>query len=44
LNQVKPNITPDMNNFEDLLVYCEYPIFCCGYQQALPPIFEVIAQ
>lgn len=40
LNQVETNAAADMNNLEDLLTHCEYPIFCCGYRQTLPPIFE----
>ncbi len=44
LNQLETNTTADMNNLEDLLTHCQYPIFCCGYQQTLPPIFEGISQ
>jgi dethiobiotin synthetase len=42
LNQVETNITADMDNFEDLLMHCEYAVFCCGYQQTLRTIFESI--
>jgi dethiobiotin synthetase len=43
LNEVEKNTLADMNNREDLLTHCEYPVFCCGHQQALPAIFEAIA-
>jgi dethiobiotin synthetase len=42
LNQVETNTSPNMNNLEDLVSHCEHPVFCCGYQQALPLIFEAI--
>jgi dethiobiotin synthetase len=42
LNQLEPNIAADMNNLEDLLKHCKHPIFGCGYQQALPLIFNAI--
>ena len=43
LNQVEATITPDMNNREDLLAHCKYPVFSCGYKKTLEPIFEVIS-
>lgn len=42
LNQVEASTVPGMNNLEDLLTHCEYPVSCCSYQQALPIIFEAI--
>jgi dethiobiotin synthetase len=44
LNQVENNTSVDMNNLEDLLLHCEYPVFCCGYQQTLHAIFEDIVR
>jgi dethiobiotin synthetase len=44
LNQLEPITTADMNNLEDLRTHCKYAVFCCGYEQALPSIFEVICQ
>lgn len=44
LNEVEGITALDMNNREDLLAYCKYPVFCCAYQQALPLIFEATSR
>ena len=40
MNQVGENTENDMNNCQDLRTLCSYPIFSCGYNQSLEPVFK----
>ena len=40
LNQVQPTTEAAMDNAADLQPYCILPVFRCGYQGTLAPIFE----
>lgn len=40
LNQVQAEKDPAMDNAADLASQCSYPIFCCGYDSDLPPVFR----
>jgi dethiobiotin synthetase len=40
LNQVQPATDDAMDNAADLRPYTSLPVFCCGYQGTLAPIFE----
>ena len=39
LNRVEAEHERDMDNVADLVPHCAYPIFHCGHQQVLPPVF-----
>ncbi|MFT5658500.1 MAG: dethiobiotin synthetase [Gammaproteobacteria bacterium] len=41
MNQAEEVKTAGMNNRQDLQAHCKLPIFGCGYNAALEPIFEV---
>ena len=40
MNQVNKNTESGMNNYLDLHSLCSYPIFNCGYNQSLEPVFK----
>ena len=40
LNEVTAITERDMDNATDLLPYCDCPIFCCGFNAELAPIFD----
>ncbi len=40
MNQLEPVHEANMNNLEDLTLYCDYPVFQCLYQQPLPELFR----
>ncbi len=39
MNQTEAGQPANMDNAADLRQHCDYAIFCCGFQQALPAIF-----
>jgi hypothetical protein len=40
LNQVSAMIDSDMDNAADLKSYCASPLFRCGFNQELAPMFD----
>ncbi len=39
LNQVQAEKDPAMDNAADLAAHCAYPVFSCGYDGDMPPVF-----
>jgi len=40
LNQVTPGIDEAMDNAADMAPHCGHPLFRCGYDAKLPPLFD----